>query len=86
MQVTKDKSKAGAPPSVPGAAAPADLGAASIPDALKSLNVNPDIGLTPAEVDARRTSFGYNEVADKKQHPIRKFLGKFWESRPGCSN
>ena len=78
MQVTEGKPKAAGPPLVPDAVAPPDLGAASIPDALKSLKVNPDIGLTPAEVDARRTSFGYNEVADKKQHPIRKFLGKFW--------
>lgn len=78
MENSHGKPKAGAPPLVPGATAPPDLGAASIPDALKSLNVNPDIGLTPAEVDARRKSFGYNEVADRKQHPIRKFLGKFW--------
>jgi len=78
MQDSRAKSKATAPPLFSGAAAPLDLGAASISDALKSLKVNPDTGLTPAEVNTRRLSFGYNEVVDKKQHPIRMFLRKFW--------
>ena len=37
-----------------------------------------DIGLTHAEVDVRRKEHGYNEVAEKKGHPVLKFLGKFW--------
>jgi len=78
MQVAQGNPKPATPRLVPGAVAPLDTGAASIPDTLRSLNVNPEIGLTLAEVEARRTSFGYNEVADRKQHPARKFLAKFW--------
>ena len=78
MQANQGKPEAGVPPPVPGAAGPPDLATASVPDALKWLDVNPDVGLTSAEVDARRKSSGYNEVADRKPHPIRKFLGKFW--------
>ena len=42
------------------------------------LHVNPDTGLTHAEVDARRKEYGYNEVAEKKGHPALTFLRKFW--------
>jgi H+-transporting ATPase len=35
-------------------------------------------GLTGAEVDALRKEFGWNEVAEKKAHPVVLFLGKFW--------
>jgi len=55
-----------------------DIANASVPDTLAALHVNPDIGLTRAEVDARRKEHGYNEVARKKGHPVLKFLGKFW--------
>ena len=41
-------------------------------------HVNPETGLTRAEVDVRRKEHGYNEVAEKKGHPALKFLGKFW--------
>jgi magnesium-transporting ATPase (P-type) len=51
---------------------------ASVPETLASLQVNPDTGLTHAEVDVRRKEHGYNEVAAEKGHPFRKFLGKFW--------
>ena len=37
-----------------------------------------DGGLTAAEVEARRAEHGYNEVAEKREHPLRVFLGKFW--------
>jgi len=40
--------------------------------------VNPDTGLTNAEVDVRRKEHGYNEVAEKKGHPALAFLRKFW--------
>jgi len=50
----------------------------SLPDTLAALHVNPDAGLTRAEVDTRRREHGYNEVAEEKGHPVRKFLGKFW--------
>ena len=45
---------------------------------LAELRVDPAIGLTAAEVDTRRKAHGYNEVAERKEHPIAKFLGKFW--------
>jgi len=40
--------------------------------------MNPETGLTGAEVDARRQAHGYNEVAAEKTHPILAFLRKFW--------
>ena len=57
---------------------PPDIATASIPDTLAALHVNPDAGLTHAEVDIRRKEHGYNEVAEKKGHPVLKFLRKFW--------
>jgi hypothetical protein len=51
---------------------------ASVPDTLASLKVNPETGLARAEVDTRRKENGYNEVAEKKDHPVLKFLRKFW--------
>jgi plasma-membrane proton-efflux P-type ATPase len=62
----------------PAGAKPPDIASASIPDTLAALHVNPDTGLTRAEVDARRKENGYNEVAEKKGHPVLKFLRKFW--------
>ena len=55
-----------------------DIASASIPATLATLRVNPETGLTRAEVDARRKAHGYNEVAEQKEHPVLKFLGKFW--------
>ena len=43
-----------------------------------SIDVNPDTGLTRAEVESRRAESGYNEVAEKKEHPLLGFLRKFW--------
>ena len=40
--------------------------------------MDPDVGLAPGEVGARRNEYGYNEVAATKARPIRQFLGKFW--------
>ena len=59
-------------------AKPPDIASASIPATLASLQVDPDTGLTRAEVDARREAHGYNETAERKAHPLLKFLGKFW--------
>ena len=59
-------------------AKPPDIASASVPDTLAALHVNPETGLTGAEVDARRKEHGYNEVAERKGHPVLKFLGKFW--------
>ena len=78
MLSTPDKSDAEAAPSKATNAKPPDIASASAPDTLTQLKVNPEIGLTRAEVDARRKEHGYNEVAEKKAHPVRKFLQKFW--------
>ncbi len=55
-----------------------DIVGASIPDTLAALQVNPETGLTRTEVDTRRKQHGYNEVAETKEHPILRFLSKFW--------
>ena len=55
-----------------------DFAAASASATLAALQVDPEKGLTPAEVDSRRQTHGYNEVAEQKTHPLRQFLGKFW--------
>ena len=55
-----------------------DLAAASIPDTLAALKVNPETGLTNVEVDVRRKEHGYNEVPDQKGHPVLALLSKFW--------
>ena len=55
-----------------------DIASVSVPDTLSTLHVNPDTGLTRADVDARRKEHGYNEVVEQKGHPILRFLGKFW--------
>src|SRR5579862_8220141 len=65
-------------PSKPANLKPTDIASASIPDTLAMLHVNPDTGLTQAEVDVSRKESGYNEVAETKGHPVLKFLGKFW--------
>src|ERR1035437_10785547 len=78
MGTTFDKSKAEPSPSQPADAKPPDIAPASVPDTLATLKVNPDLGLTHTEVDLRRKEHGYNEVAEKKTHPVRTFLRKFW--------
>jgi len=65
-------------PAQPDPATPPDLASASVADALAALRVNPDAGLTQAEVEIRRKAHGFNEVAVHKEHPVRAFLGKFW--------
>ena len=55
-----------------------DIAAASVPDALAALRVNPDSGLSSLEVNARRKEHGYNEIAETKEHPALRFLSKFW--------
>ncbi len=52
----------------------ADIASASIPATLAALQVNPDTGLTRAEVDLRRKAHGYNETAERKEHPALSFL------------
>ena len=77
MQIIAANSERETVPGKP-AKGPPDIASASIPDALAALHVDPGTGLTQAEVKVRRKEHGYNEVAEKKQHPVLKFLGKFW--------
>ncbi len=78
MQTDPHKSEAAPAPAKSASATPPDIAVASVADTLAALHVNPDTGLTHAEVDVRRKEHGYNEVAEQKGHPVRKFLGKFW--------
>ncbi len=74
MQLTSRKSG-----TEPARATPAnDFASAPVADVLVALAVNPETGLAHAEVDSRRKEHGYNEVAEKKSHPVLMFLGKFW--------
>jgi len=51
MGTTPNKSEAEPAPSKPANAKPPDIASASVPDTLAALHVNPDTGLTQAEVD-----------------------------------
>jgi plasma-membrane proton-efflux P-type ATPase len=55
-----------------------DIAAAPVPATLAALEVDPETGLTRAEVETRRQEHGYNEVAEQERHPVLMFLGKFW--------
>ncbi len=55
-----------------------DIASLPLPETLAALRVNAEAGLTLAEVETRRTKHGYNEVAEKRGHPVLRFLGKFW--------
>jgi H+-transporting ATPase len=76
--VAKKSKKEESPATKPAVGKAPDIAAASIPDTLTALHVNPDAGLTGAEVDVRRKEHGYNEVAEQKGHPVIDFLRKFW--------
>ena len=78
MPTTPNKSEAEPAPSKPATAKAPDIAAASVSDTLAALHVDSETGLTHAEVDIRRKEHGYNEVAEKKGHPVLKFLRKFW--------
>src|ERR1700693_5991900 len=78
MRTTPNKSEAEPAPSKPANAKPPDIASASVPDTLAALHVNPDTGLTLAEVGVRRKEHGYNEVSEAKGHPVLTFLQKFW--------
>jgi len=73
-----DKTLIKSKPSRPQTDAPSKLAALSIPDTLSSLHVNADNGLTTAEANAAIEKHGYNEVAEEKEHPVLRFLHKFW--------
>jgi plasma-membrane proton-efflux P-type ATPase len=54
------------------------MASASVPDTLADLAVDPERGLSSVEVESRRKHHGYNEVPAQRQHPVRRFLAKFW--------
>jgi plasma-membrane proton-efflux P-type ATPase len=55
-----------------------DLTDVTVDETLAALHVHAEVGLTSAEVEARRRQYGYNEVPHEPGHPIRDFLQKFW--------
>lgn len=42
------------------------------------LNVDIKTGLTEEEAQKRTSKFGFNEIPEKKESPIIKFLKKLW--------
>ncbi len=78
MRKTPIKSEAESAHAKPANAKAPDIASASVPDTLAALHVNPDTGLTHAEIDLRRKGHGYNEVAEEKDRPVLKFIQKFW--------
>ena len=86
METPPDKSTAPPAQAKAATAKAPDIATASVPDTLATLHVNPDTGLTRAEVDTGRKEHGYNEVARKKGTPFSNSSGSFGGFRPGCSN
>jgi len=78
MRTTSNKSEAEPVLAKPANGKPPDIASASVPDTLAALQVNPDIGLTGAEVETRRKEHGPNSVAEQKARPVLMFLRKFW--------
>ena len=78
MATFPKQSAAQVPRSKPEAGELPDIAAASVPETLVALHVNADTGLTQTDVIARRAEHGYNEVAETKEHPLLRFLSKFW--------
>jgi len=66
------------PPTGPGREIGPDLAALSVSDTLAALQVDPQAGLSVTEVETRRAQHGSNEVAEQPEHPMLKFLAKFW--------
>ena len=47
-------------------------------EVVKSLRSDLTAGLKSAEVESRLKQYGYNEVLEKKTHPLIRFAKKFW--------
>jgi H+-transporting ATPase len=49
---------------------------------LKDLHVDPKIGLAEKEISTRRDKFGFNEIVEKKESLLLRFLKNFWGPIP----
>jgi plasma-membrane proton-efflux P-type ATPase len=78
MATTPNHNGAKPTSSEPAAVQSPAIASRSIPETLHSLQVNPDTGLSRAEVAMRRNEHGYNEVEERKKHPVLDFVKKFW--------
>jgi H+-transporting ATPase len=58
-----------------------DLKSLPMPELEKKLRSSPD-GLSQAEAQKRLTQYGPNEIQEKKENPLLKFLGYFWGPIP----
>jgi len=58
-----------------------DYEKASIEDILKELSTSKN-GLSEEEAKNRLQTYGYNEIKEKKESPVIKFLKKFWAPVP----
>ncbi len=76
--MTSNKSETKSSHTKPLTADSPDIAAMSVTDTLTALHVNPDTGLTQADVENRIKEHGYNEVIAEKEHPALNFLRKFW--------
>ncbi len=60
---------------------PAELERASLDEVFTALGTSSE-GLTSSEVEARRTTYGRNVLAEKEESPLRRFLSYFWGPIP----
>ena len=65
----------------PSADQPADFKSLPLPELEAKLGTSTE-GLTQAEADKRLTQYGPNELAEKKDNPLLKFLRYFWGPIP----
>lgn len=78
MAASETKSQGSAEPS---ADQPADFKSLPIPQLEAKLGTSAE-GLAQAEADKRLTQYGPNEIPDKKDNPLLKFLRYFWGPIP----
>lgn len=55
-----------------------DIATATVSAVLAQLKTDQTLGLSGTDVAARQIKYGFNEVLEKKEHPIFGFLKKFW--------
>lgn len=57
---------------------PVDLVKASAEEAVRSLLTNIGTGLKAGDIQSRVEQYGYNEVPERKEKPLIRFMKKFW--------